>query len=122
MTNKKRQPQGEPPRPLADREEKAIRAQANPRAQVQKRYLGHPGKTSQNPDTHEKSKPAPLKTKVRHPQPQWRRKTASTVSGAQQKARERNGPATGKRNVGETAISRWGMLQKRGSGGGVYAG
>ena len=61
MPNKKRQPKGGPPRPLADREGKAIRTQANPRAQVQKRYLGHPGKTSQNRDTHEKVKTRTLK-------------------------------------------------------------
>lgn len=33
---------------------------------------------------------------MRHPQSEWRGKTASAASGAQQKARERNGPATGK--------------------------
>jgi len=53
--------QGRTASALADREGKAIRTQANPRAQVQKRYLGHPGKTSQNRDTHEKVKTRTLK-------------------------------------------------------------
>jgi hypothetical protein len=89
MTNKKRQPKGGPPR-------KAIPHKQTQEPSYKTGTWGTPKKQGKTGTPTRKSKTAPLKTKGAAPTIRGRGKTASTVSGAQQKARERNGPATGK--------------------------